>query len=98
MLEQIERGPRKLLVSMTVDCDVGSAHGGDPVFIGAQQVGSVTSGGYGHRVAKNIAYAYVDPEAAEVGTRLSLGILGEKYDAVVVEPVLYDPENRLVQS
>jgi len=98
LLEQVERGPRKLLVSMTVDCDVASAHGGDPVFAGEQQVGSVTSGGYGHRVAKNIAYAYVGPEAAEVGTRLSLGILGEKYAAVVVDPVLYDPENRLVQS
>ncbi|MDH3635936.1 MAG: FAD-dependent oxidoreductase [Gammaproteobacteria bacterium] len=98
LLEQIERGPRKLLVSMTVDCDVACAHGGDPVFVGAEQIGSVTSGGYGHRTAKNIAYAYVDPGAAEVGTRLSLGILGEKYDAVVVGPVLYDPENRLVQS
>ena len=98
LLEQIERGPRKLLVSMTVDCDVAGAHGGDPVFAGIEQVGSVTSGGYGHRVAKNIAYAYVNPEAAEVGTRLSLGILGDKYAAVVVDPVLYDPQNRLVQS
>ena len=98
LLEQIERGPRKLLVSMTIDCDVASAHGGDPVFADTEQVGSVTSGGYGHRVEKNIAYAYVEPKAAEVGTRLSIGILGVRYDAVVVDPVLYDPQNRLVQS
>jgi dimethylglycine dehydrogenase len=98
LLEQIERGPGKLLVSMTVDCDIASAHGGDPVFADAQQVGSVTSAGYGHRVAKNIAYAYVNPDQAEIGTRLSIDILGEKYDAIVVEPILYDPENQLVRT
>jgi len=98
LLEQIERGPGKLLVSMTVDCDIASAHGGDPVFADAQQVGSVTSAGYGHRVAMNIAYAYVNPDQAEIGTRLSVGILGEKYDAIVVEPILYDPENQLVRT
>ena len=80
------------------DCDIASAHGGDPVFADAQQVGSVTSAGYGHRVAKNIAYAYVNPDQVEIGTRLSVGILGEKYDAIVVEPILYDPENQLVRT
>lgn len=93
LLEQIERGPRKLLVSMTVDCDIACAHSGDPVFADERQVGTVTSAGYGHRVQKNIAYAYVDPETAAVGTRLELGILGERYAAEVVEPILYDPEN-----
>ena len=98
LLEQVDRGPRKLMVSIMVDCDIASAHGGDPVFADAQQVGSVTSAGYGHRVAKNIAYAYVNPDQAEIGTRLSIGILGEKYDAIVVEPILYDPENQLVRT
>ena len=98
LLEQIERGPSKLLVSMTVDCDIANAHAGDPVFAGEQQVGSVTSAGYGHRVAKNIAYAYVNPDKAPVGTRLSLGILGDRYQAMVVEPILYDPDNQLVRA
>jgi dimethylglycine dehydrogenase len=98
LLEQFERGPRKLLVSMTVDCDIASAHGGDPVFAGEQQVGSVTSAGYGHRVQRNIAYAYVNPDIANVGTELELGILGDKYAAVVVEPILYDPENQRVRA
>ncbi len=98
LLEQIERGPRKLLASLTVDCDIAAAHSGDPVFSDEQQVGTVTSAGYGHRVQRNIAYAYVDPQYADIGARLSLGILGEKYDAVVVEPILYDPENRRVRA
>jgi glycine cleavage system aminomethyltransferase T len=49
-------------------------------------------------VQRNIAYAYVDPDAAEVGNELKLGILGEKYAAVVVKPILYDPENHLVRT
>jgi dimethylglycine dehydrogenase len=83
---------------MTVDCGIASAHGGDPVFADGRQVGSVTSAGYGHRVDRNIAYAYIEPACAQVGTRLSLGILGERYDAEVVQPVLYDAGNRLPRS
>jgi dimethylglycine dehydrogenase len=98
LLEQVDRGPRKLLVSVTVDCDIASAHAGDPVFAGGRQVGSVTSAGFGHRVQKNIAYAYVDPDMAQIGTELGLGILGENYAAVVVEPILYDPENLRVRA
>jgi len=98
LLEQVERGPRKLLVSMTVDCDIAPAHGGDPVFHGGQQIGSVTSAGYGHRVGRNIAYAYVEPACAQIGTGLSLGILGERYGAEVVQPTLYDADNRLPRS
>ena len=98
LLEQVERGPRKLLVSMTVECDIACAHGGDPVFAGKQQVGSVTSAGYGHRTQKNIAYAYINPDMAKIGTELELGILGDRYAAVVVEPVMYDPDNLRVKA
>jgi len=98
LLEQAERGPRKLLISMTIDCDKATAHAGDSVFAGEQQVGSVTSSGYGHRVNKNIAYAYVDPEQAAVGNQLSLGILGDNYPATVVDPILYDHDNSRMRS
>ena len=98
LLGQIERGPRKLFVHMTVDCNIASAHSGDPVYSDDQQVGSISSGGYGFRTGKNIAYAFVDPEQAEIGTKLSIGILGEKYTAEVVEAVLYDPSNELPRS
>ena len=95
---QHEKGPRKYLVSMTIECDVAPAHSGDPVFSGQRQVGSITSSGYGHRVDRNIAYAYIEPDQAEIGNALSVGILGESYDAEVVNPILYDPENRLPRT
>lgn len=95
---QIARGPRRLFVTLTVDCDIAPAHAGDPVYQGERLVGTVTSGGFGHRVQRNIALAFVAPELAEAGTGLSVAILGERYDAVVTAPCLYDPENSLVRS
>jgi dimethylglycine dehydrogenase len=97
LLAQLERGHRKLFVSMIVDCDIAAAHSGDPIFSSDRQVGTVTSGGYGFRTNKNIAYAFVEPDMANIGTALSLGILGEHYNATVIEPALYDPENKLVR-
>jgi len=96
--QQITRGPRKVFVAMVVDCDIAPAHGGDPVFAGAGQTGSVTSAGYGHRIRKNIAYAFVDPDNAAIGTTLEVGILGQRYAAVVVNPCQYDPDNQRVRS
>ncbi|TNF90807.1 MAG: FAD-dependent oxidoreductase [Gammaproteobacteria bacterium] len=98
LLEQIERGPRRLLVSMTIDCAIAPAHGGDPVYADGRQVGSVTSAGYGHRVGENIAYAYIEPSQAEIGNRVEVGILGDRYAAEVVNPVRYDADNRLPRS
>ncbi|MGB1255072.1 MAG: FAD-dependent oxidoreductase [Thiolinea sp.] len=98
LLQEIERGPVKQFVVMTVDCEVGAAHAGDSVYAGDQLIGSVSSGGYGHRVGKNIAYAFVGPDYSEPGTQLTIGILGERYSAVVVEECLYDAEYALVRS
>jgi dimethylglycine dehydrogenase len=95
---QLEQRQSKLFVAMTVDCSIAPAHGGDPVYAGTGQVGSVTSGGYGHRVQKNIAFAYVGRDHTKIGTKLKIGILGEFYQAEVVAPCLYDPQNKRVCS
>jgi dimethylglycine dehydrogenase len=98
LLEQVERGEQKLFVAMTVDCDHAAAHGGDSVYAGDDLIGTVSSGGYGHRVKKNIAFAFVNPEFAATGTALEIGILGQRYRATVCEPCLYDAENKLVRG
>ena len=92
------KGPSKLLVSLEVDCAEASAHGGDPVFHNGKQVGVVTSGGFGHRINKNLAYAYVDPELASEGQALTCQVIGEDCAAVVAPRGLYDPQNLLVRS
>ncbi len=98
LLEQLKRGHRKLFVTMQVDCDAAPAHGGDPVFAGGKQIGTISSAGYGHRVQKNLAYAFVKPEFAALGTRVEVGILGQRYTAIVTESCLYDPQNEKVKA
>ena len=95
--EEIRRGDRRRLAVLVVDCDHAPAHSGAPVYCDSEQVGSVTSAGYGHRVNKNIAYAYVEPGVSTIDTVLSVGILGENYPARVVSRCLYDPDNLRVR-
>ena len=50
---------------------------------------------YGAR--RNLAYAFVDPDCADVGTALKVDVMGLPQDAVVIAPSPYDPEHRLVR-
>jgi dimethylglycine dehydrogenase len=96
--KELAAGNKKDFVTMTVDCDIAACHAGDSVYSGDQLIGTVTSGGYGHRVSRNIAYAFVDPAHAAEGSQLEIEILGNCCNAVVCEPCLFDKSNTLVRS
>ncbi len=98
LLNQIKQGATKVLVTVTVACDTATAHAGDSVYCGSEWVGSVTSGGYGHRVNKNIAYAFVSPQHAKEGTELKILILGKLYRAEVCRACLYDETHTRVRA
>jgi dimethylglycine dehydrogenase len=95
---EIARGPKKLFVTLVVQCEFAAAHSGDSVYTGDTLIGSITSGAFGHRVQKNIAFAFVSPEYAARGTELMIEILGEKQSSQVVDSCLYDPSNQLVKG
>lgn len=97
--KEIQRGERKRLVVMTVNCKNAPAHMGDPIYFNGHQVGTVTSAGYGHRVQKNIAYAYVDSSVLKEKTlNLQVGILGEIYPVELTARCMYDPQNLKVKA
>ncbi|MGK0272381.1 MAG: dimethylglycine dehydrogenase [Cocleimonas sp.] len=101
--EKLDKGLKKQFISLVVDCDIAPAHSGDSIYQSNSDgskslIGTVSSGGFGHRVQKNIAFAFVDPKVAEIGTELSIRIIGRNYHAIVSEQCLYDPENTLVRS
>ncbi len=98
LLKEIERGPRKQFSFLEVDCDIGCAHAGDSIFHNDELIGSVTSGGFGHRVNKNIAFALMKPEHNVAGTQLSIGILGKRYPVVVSKECIYDEEYTRVRG
>ena len=76
-----------------IDVEDRDAHGFEPVLAGERFIGYVAAGGFGPTVEKSIALAYLPKEFLEPGTKLSVALVGRKYDATVVEQPLYDPNN-----
>ena len=98
VLVEQQRGVSKRFVPMVVDCETAPAHSGDPIYSNGSQVGTVTSGGYGHRVRKNIAMGFVEDAYSAPGSALEIGIIGERYPAQVAEAPLYDPTNARMRA
>jgi dimethylglycine dehydrogenase len=74
------------------------AIGSEPIFKGGELVGRVTGGGYGFRLGKSLALAYVSPALSEPGTELEIDILGNMHKATVIEESPYDPNNEKLRA
>ncbi len=85
-------------VLLDVDARDADCWGGETVYGKGKAVGFVSSGGYGHRVKKSLAFAYVDPESSEPGSSLEIAILGERRGARVLAGPPYDPANALPRA
>ena len=92
------KGPSRLLATFEVDCTHAPAHGGASVMRGDTVVGTVTSGDFGHRLGKNLAYAFVDPDLAEPGSSAVIDVLGDLVPATVIATGPYDPELERVRA
>ncbi len=69
------------------------ARGGEPVLAQGRCIGVVTSGAYGHRVRKSLAFACVAPEFAAPGSTFEVLIQGERRAATVLAGAAFDPDN-----
>ena len=108
LLRRREAGPARKLATLDVLCDHAPAHPGASAMaggavvggsvVGGAVIGTVTSGDWGHRVGKNLAYAYLDPDHASPGARVHLDILGDLVEAVVIEPGPYNPSHSRMKS
>ena len=84
------------LVLLTVEADDADPLPNSPVWSGDELVGIVTSGGYGHRVEKSIAFAYLKAGVAEAGVELMVTILGNVRAARLLQDFPYDPKNKKI--
>ena len=83
--------PERMLRCLTLDDPRAIALGSEPVRVGDDSVGRVTSGGYGYTVERSIAYAYLPAEHG-TGTEVGVEIFGEWVPGVVAEEPLFDPK------
>ena len=86
-------GPKERFVPLLVAARDADAAAVSIVYRGDERVGLVTSGGYGYRLNRSIALAYVRSELAVPGTELEVEILGQRCRSLVASEPLYDPRN-----
>ena len=86
------------LCCLVLDEPLAVALGNEPIRVGGEVVGRVTSGGYGYAVARSIAYGYLPTRCAEVGQRGEVEVFGEWLGAEVAAEPLYDPEGARIRS
>ena len=89
--------PARLLRCLTLDDPRAIALGSEPVRVGDELVGRVTSGGYGYTVEKSIAYAYLPTEHG-VGTEVAVEIFGECVGGIVADEPLFDPSGERIRA
>ena len=77
--------------------DVDAIHM-EPVYSGDKIVGQISSGGYGHRTQKSLALAYMDIDALDASSPLSVKVLGNTYSATVTSGCVYDPKSAKLRS
>jgi len=92
-----EGSERVRLACLTLEDPRSVALGNEPVKIGDEIAGRVTSGGYGYTVGRSIAYAYLPPEQAVSGTAVAVEVFGRWVDGEVTEEPLYDPRGERVR-
>jgi 4-methylaminobutanoate oxidase (formaldehyde-forming) len=89
--------PERLLRCLVLDDPGAVALGSEPVRVGSELVGRVTSGGYGYTVEGSIAYAYL-PAEHDVGTPVAVEIFGEWVEGEVATEPLFDPSGERIRA
>lgn len=82
---EIKNGPKRRLVGIRPDGRQPAREETPVLDPSGQQIGKITSGGFGPSVNGPIALGYVPTELAQPGTRLALSLRGKPVDAQVIK-------------
>jgi 4-methylaminobutanoate oxidase (formaldehyde-forming) len=93
----LERPVESKLACLVLQDPRSVALGSEPVRVGEDIVGRVTTGGYGYTTACSIAYAYVPSAVAAPGTGVEVEIFGAWVPGHVADEPLFDPRGDRVR-
>ena len=85
-----EGSERFLMAGISVDHD-DALSGGETLTLDGEEVGTVNSPGWSHRMQKSLALVHLRPDAADPGTALGVSGEGVSTSARVEEIPFYDP-------
>ena len=91
--EIYSNGIKIKIVYLEIDTEDADAFGNEPVYHDNKIVGVITSGGFGFRVNKSLAFAYVESDLADTIKEFKIQIQGNMRSAKVLKQAAYDPEN-----
>ena len=86
------------LITLEINKKNAPAQGGATLSIKNKVIGTITSGDWGHRINKNIAYAFIKSEYSSIGSEVFVDMLGEKISAKIIESCPYDPNFDIIKS
>jgi len=89
--------PQRRLRCLVLQDPRSVALGNEPVRVGGEIAGRVTSGGYGYTVGRSIAYAYL-PAHVDVHSAVEVDIFGEWIPGEVAKEPLLDPKGERVRA
>lgn len=89
--------PQRRLRCLVLEDPRSVALGNEPVRIGDDVIGRVTSGGYGYTVERSIAYAYM-PADVELGTTVEVDIFGRWVAGERAREPLFDPKGERIRA
>ncbi|MGA9435589.1 MAG: glycine cleavage T C-terminal barrel domain-containing protein, partial [Roseobacter sp.] len=101
VVETLSKEPREQLVLLALDAgDTDASHadatGGEPIFVGDQGVGRVTSGAYGYSVGMSLALGYV--KDAKPGDEVEVMVLGKPHKARILLEPPFDPKGERLRA
>ena len=91
------RAPERRLRCLVLEDPRSVALGNEPVRVGEEICGRVTTGGYGYTVERSIAYAYL-PVEHSIGTEVHVDIFGRWVAGEVAAEPLLDPEGARLRA
>ncbi|KAL0150281.1 hypothetical protein M9458_054389 [Cirrhinus mrigala] len=100
LLEIKAQGLSRRLAFLTLDTDDIDPEGNETVWHNGEVVGNTTSGSFSYTTQQSLAFAYLPVDLIQVGQKVEVELLGQKYPATVTqEPlVLTEPARTRLQK
>jgi glycine cleavage system aminomethyltransferase T len=99
LIKAREEGVKRKLCTLVLDePEFIPLYGGEALYENRRVVSRVRSAGYGHTLQRNILYAYLPIELAQLGTRLKVESFDRRLDAQVGPAVLFDPKGERLRT
>lgn len=93
-----DAGIERRLCCLTLDDPSVVVMGKEPIWVDGRVAGYVTSAAYGAAVARSIAYGYLPPVSASVGSKVAIEYFGDRHPATVMREPLFDPEGTRLRA